>query len=100
MDSAENPIYKTHSRVANRVGVGISAFKEAADWDQEILGFTLLKGSMEVRSEQGYRAKRGMTFWELIQSMLQARMVAANGFALEFFRLLDPPHQRGEYLLE
>lgn len=32
--------------------------------------------------------------------MLQAHMVAANGFGLELFQLLDPPHQRREHPLE
>jgi catechol 2,3-dioxygenase-like lactoylglutathione lyase family enzyme len=56
MESAENPIHKTHPRAANHVGVGVSDIKEAVRRYQEILGFTLLKGPMEVHAEQGYRA--------------------------------------------
>jgi catechol 2,3-dioxygenase-like lactoylglutathione lyase family enzyme len=101
MESAENPIHKTHPRAANRVEVGVSDSKEAVRWYQEILGFTLLKGPMEVWAEQGCRADEmhdvlGAEF----QSMLQAHMVAANGFGLELFHLLDPPHQRREHPLE
>ena len=101
MESPENPIHKTHPRAAKRVGVGVSDIKEAVRWYQEIPGFTLLKGSMEVRAEQRYRAGQwhdvlGAEF----QSMLQAHMVAANGFGLELFHLLDPPHQRREHPLE
>jgi hypothetical protein len=56
---------------------------------------------MEVWAEQGCRADEmhdvlGAEF----QSMLQAHMVAANGFGLELFHLLDPPHQRREHPLE
>ena len=101
MESAENPIHKTHPKAANHVGVGVSDIKEAVRWYQEILGFTLLKGPIEVRAEQGYRGDEvrdvlGPEF----RSMLQAHMAAANGFGLELFQLLDPPHESREHALE
>jgi catechol 2,3-dioxygenase-like lactoylglutathione lyase family enzyme len=101
MEPEEKPIHKTHPRAANHVGVGVSDIGKAVRWYQEILGFTLLKGPMEVRADQGYRGEEvhdvlGPEF----RAMLQAHMAAANGFGIELFQLLDPPHQRRERSLE
>ena len=70
-------------------------------WHQEVLGFTLLMGPMEVRAEPGYRANEvrdvlGQNF----NAMLQAHMVSVNGIGIELFQLLDPPHERREPSLE
>ena len=57
MESPEKPIHKTHPRAKNHVGVGVSDIEKAIHWYQEIRGFTLLKGPMEARAEQGYRGE-------------------------------------------
>ena len=38
------------------MGVGVADIERAIRWYQEVLGFTLLMGPMEVRAEPGYRA--------------------------------------------
>lgn len=57
MESQEKPIHKTHPRAMNHVGVGVSDIEKAIHWYQEILGFTLLKGPLEVHADQGYRGE-------------------------------------------
>jgi hypothetical protein len=54
-----------------------------------------------VRVDQGYRGEEvhdvlGPEF----RAMHQAHMVTANGFGIELFQLLDPPHERRERSLE
>ena len=46
----------TYPRSINHVGVGVADIERAIHWYQEVLGFTLLMGPMEVRAEPGYRA--------------------------------------------
>jgi catechol 2,3-dioxygenase-like lactoylglutathione lyase family enzyme len=101
MESQEKPIHKTHPRAVNHVGVGVSDIEKAIHWYQEILGFTLLKGPLQVGADQGYRGEEvrdvlGPEF----RSMLQAHLTTANGLGIEFFQLLDPPHERRERSLE
>ena len=83
------------------MGVGVADIKLAIHWYQEVLGFTLLMGPMEVRAEPGYRANEvrdvlGQNF----NAMLQAHMVSVNGIGIELFQLLDPPHEKREPSLE
>jgi catechol 2,3-dioxygenase-like lactoylglutathione lyase family enzyme len=101
MESQEKPIHKTHPKAVNHVGVGVSDIEKAIHWYQEILGFTLLKGPLEVHVDQGYRGEEvrdvlGPEF----RSMLQAHLTTANGLGIELFQLLDPPHERRERSLE
>ena len=91
----------TFPRGINHVGVGVADIERAIRWYQEVLGFTLLVGPMEVRAEPGYRANEvrdvlGQNF----NAMLQAHMVSVNGIGIELFQLLDPPHERREPSLE
>ena len=83
------------------MGVGVADIERAIHWYQEVLGFTLLMGPMEVRAEPGYRANEvrdvlGQNF----NAMLQAHMVSVNGIGIELFQLLDPPHEKREPSLE
>ena len=83
------------------MGVGVADIERAIRWHQEVLGFTLLMGPMEVRAEPGYQANEvrdvlGQNF----NAMLQAHMVSVNGIGIELFQLLDPPHERREPSLE
>jgi catechol 2,3-dioxygenase-like lactoylglutathione lyase family enzyme len=91
----------TYPRSINHVGVGVADIERAIHWYQEVLGFTLLMGPMEVRAEPGYRANEvrdvlGQNF----NAMLQAHMVSVNGIGIELFQLLDPPHEKREPPLE
>src|SRR5262249_14335629 len=101
MASQEAPVRKTHPRAVNHVGVGVADIEKAIRWYQDVLGFTLLKGPMEVRADQGYRGEEvrnvlGQDF----QAMLQAHMATANGLGIELFQLLEPLHERRERSLE
>ena len=87
----------TYPKSVNHVGVGVADIERAIHWYQEVLGFTLLMGPMEVRAEPGYRANEvrdvlGQNF----NAMLQAHMVSVNGIGIELFQLLDPPHEKRE----
>ena len=91
----------TYPKSINHVGVGVADIERAIHWYQEVLGFTLLMGPMEVRAEPGYRANEvrdvlGHNF----NAMLQAHMVSVNGIGIELFQLLDPPHEKREPSLE
>ena len=50
------------------MGVGVADIERAIHWYQEVLGFTLLVGPMEVRAEPGYRAARCEMFWVRIST--------------------------------
>jgi len=101
MESPEKPIHKTHPRAKNHVGVGVSDIEKAIHWYQEIRGFTLLKGPMEARAEQGYRGEEVyIVLGPEFRAVLQAHLVTPNGVGIEVFQLLDLPHERRERSLE
>jgi catechol 2,3-dioxygenase-like lactoylglutathione lyase family enzyme len=83
------------------VGVGVADIKRAIQWYQEVLGFTLLMGPMEVRVEPGYPAiEERDVLGQHFNAMLLAHMVSVNGIGIEIFQLLDPPHEKREPSLE
>jgi catechol 2,3-dioxygenase-like lactoylglutathione lyase family enzyme len=91
----------TYPMSINHLGVGVADIKRAIQWYQEVLGFTLLMGPMEVRVGPGYPANEERdVLGENFNAMLLAHMVSVNGIGIELFQLLDPPHEKREPSLE
>jgi catechol 2,3-dioxygenase-like lactoylglutathione lyase family enzyme len=91
----------TYPKAVNHVGVGVADIERAIRWYQEVLGFTLLTGPMEVRATPGYPANEERdVLGQNFNAMLLAHMVSVNGIGIELFQLLDPPHEKREPSLE
>lgn len=82
------------SRHFNHVGVGVPDVEAAIEWYRKVFGFRLVSGPNHVQrtSASGEQARDvlGSSFGE----MWQAHMVTADGIGIEFFQLIDPPHER------
>jgi catechol 2,3-dioxygenase-like lactoylglutathione lyase family enzyme len=91
---------KPYPRAVNHVGVGVSDIKQAIDWYTRVLGFTLLMGPFEVRVKPGIEGNQRDVLGEDFNAMIQAHMVSGNGIGIEFFQLIDPPHQKRDPSLE
>ena len=99
MENSKASKTPAYPRAVNHVGVGVADIERAIRWYQEVLGFTLLMGPIEVRATD-----LGSNVHDVLGQdcnvLLQAHMVSVNGIGIELFQLLDPPHQRREPSLE
>jgi hypothetical protein len=88
-----------YPRAVNHVDVGVADIERAIRWYGEVLGFTLLRGPLEIRA-----ADPGSNIHDVLgqdcNALLQAHMVSVNGIGIELFQLLDPPHERRDPPLE
>lgn len=81
----------------NHIGVGVADLDAAIEWYGLVMGFRLISGPVEVRSNNAQAVNvLGPDF----KHMRQAHLVSANGVGLELFQLIDPPHERRPDVVE
>ena len=88
-----------YPRAVNHVGVGVADIGRAIRWYEEVLGFTLLTGPLEIRAADPDSNIHDVLGQDC-NALLQAHMVSVNGIGIELFQLLDPPHERRNQPLE
>jgi catechol 2,3-dioxygenase-like lactoylglutathione lyase family enzyme len=90
-DATAAPVYP---RAVNHVGVGVADIERAIRWYQEVLGFTLLMGPIEVRAtEPG--ANMHDVLGQDCNALLQAHMVSINGIGIAEIAKGDWADRRG-----
>lgn len=84
----------------NHVGVGVDDVDEAIRWYAEVLGYSLIAGPFTVDIHAPGFVQAQNVLGPRLQKMRQAHMTTPNGVGIEFFQLIDPPHERRETKIE
>lgn len=84
----------------NHIGIGVSDIEAAVEWYRSILGFRLVSGPFEVRSDGPHGTQAVDVLGLDFRHMRQAHMTSANGIGLELFELIDPPHEHRPDVVE
>ncbi|URK86290.1 VOC family protein (plasmid) [Rhizobium sp. RCAM05350] len=78
----------------NHIGVGVSDLESAVSWYTSVLGFRLISGPVDTRSDGIEGRQAHNVLGARSRHMRQAHLTSGNGIGLELFQLIDPPHER------
>jgi len=87
-------------RPINHVGIGVPDVEAAIRWYGEVMGFVLVSGPVDVRSDAPSGDQALDVLGPTFRHMRLAHLAGANGVGLELFELIDPPHERRPDVVE
>jgi catechol 2,3-dioxygenase-like lactoylglutathione lyase family enzyme len=89
-----------YPRAFNHIAVGVPDIDAAIEWYQEVMGFKLFEGPIDLDGKVDPRGQLRDVLGPELRKVRVAHLATANGVGLELFQSIDPPHERREHPIE
>jgi catechol 2,3-dioxygenase-like lactoylglutathione lyase family enzyme len=90
----------TYPRAVNHVAISVADIDAAIRWYQDVLGFRLFAGPVELSIDDDPRGQLRDVLGPAFRKVRVAHLATGNGVGFEIFQSIDPPHRRSETPVE